>query len=215
MQKETSIPRILVMASGEGTNFQALVREIEAKHLPVKIVAFVSNNPQANALNIAQKANIEHYVFPLKSYKDRPQQEKQILDLASELKVDWIFLAGYMKILSPEFVQEFHKFTGSPYRIINIHPSLLPKYPGPKSYEKAFHDDCSDNGITIHFVDEGVDTGPAIIQEKFPRYKEDTLNDFIARGKSLEHKTYSKVLRDLALGQLKPVVTEGPYDNRK
>jgi phosphoribosylglycinamide formyltransferase-1 len=121
----------------------------------------------------------------------RKEHEERMMTLLVEHGIHYIFLAGFMRILSPIFVSRFRK------RLINIHPSLLPKFPGLHAYEQAFMANDSQSGITVHFVDEGVDTGPIIEQISFPRLDTDSIADFIARGKSLEWTIYPEVLKRL------------------
>jgi phosphoribosylglycinamide formyltransferase 1 len=129
-------------------------------------------------------------------------QEKLILEKLDQVEVDYLLLAGYMRILSPEFVERY------PYRIINIHPSKLPDFPGRDGYGDAFQAGVKESAITIHFVDAGVDTGPLIVQEKFPRNSSDRLEDFRQRGLAIEHQLYPKIMSMLARDQI-VVSTDG------
>jgi phosphoribosylglycinamide formyltransferase-1 len=130
------------------------------------------------------------------------RQESEILKLCHSLNIQWIFLAGYMRILTAHFLKSFHDKELNACRVINIHPSLLPEFPGKDGYGDAFHSGAQVSGISIHFVDEGVDTGPIILQGKFERQLNDTLEDFKKRGLQLEHQLYPQVLDNVLNGKI-------------
>ena len=128
------------------------------------------------------------------SINPRDQHEADILDAISGWQPEWIFLAGYMRILSANFLRSFQDPVTRRYRVVNIHPSLLPDFPGMDAYRRAFESGVPEGGVTVHLVDEGVDTGPVLAQESFPRMADDDLASFVTRGQSVEHRLYVDVL---------------------
>jgi phosphoribosylglycinamide formyltransferase-1 len=185
--------RVAILASGNGSNAQALMEHAQALS-NLEVVCVISDKVEAKVLTRAKNFNI-----PAKAIiknRSKREHEEAIASTLKELEVNWIFLAGYMRLFSDYFVGNFKN------KIINIHPSLLPEYPGLEAYERAFADEKDFSGITIHYVDEGMDTGKPIIQEKFIKLKTDTIESFKARGLELEHKMYKKVLEKVANHEL-------------
>lgn len=183
---------IAVLASGEGSNAIALIQE--SNNLEnTKISKLVVDRLNAPVIEKTQKLfpEVEIIVVPKDDKMNREEHEKLILNHLED--IDWIFLAGYKRILSTKFIQEF------PRKIVNIHPSLLPNYPGLNAYERAYEDKAKRFGITVHFVDEGMDTGPIIAQKELkPPHENETVGDFVSRGKEHEWELYRSVLSDLA-----------------
>ena len=178
---------IAVMASGEGSNALALIDESK-KLLDVNISKIIVDNPNAAIINRA--GNTPVIIEAKKKDESRSDHEKRILKHLGD--VDWIFLAGYRRLLSRNFVNTFKR------RIINIHPSLLPKYPGLNAYEQMFNSNDLRCGASVHFVDEGMDTGPIIAQTTYePPRSNETLGDFVARGKTHEWQLYRQVIKEL------------------
>ena len=196
--------RVAIMASGTGSNAKALLQE-ELGLTDVSIDLIISDKPQAGVLEIAKSFSKNAIVIDKKGLS-KEEHESKILEELYAAKIDWVFLAGYMRILSSGFIQNFYDDKIGQSRIINIHPSLLPLYRGLNAYEKAFEDKSKNTGITIHFVDSGMDTGKIIIQEKFQYNFQKGLEGFKKAGLSLEHKIYPQILRSLpelhAKGQL-------------
>ncbi len=187
---------IALMASGSGTNALNLIEA--AKKFPnVRIACLIVDtldSPLPDAVRVKYPMLPVYRILPmggLKGIDRRVDHEKRVLHTLTNHEVNYIFLAGYMRILGHLLLDTFRN------RIVNIHPSLLPLYPGVESYKRAFEDKVSESGVTIHLVDAGVDTGPIIMQEKFPRLETDTLADFIQRGKDIEWKLYPKILEKL------------------
>jgi len=150
--------RIAVLASGSGTNLQAILDQLHAGEEGIEVVGVASDKPEAKALERARKAGVETGVFPVSDYEDREQRDRAIGDWLEEREVDLVVLAGYMQLLSPAFVQRFRA------RIINVHPALLPAFPGLEAVQQALDHGSKVTGVTVHFVDEGVDSGPFIFQ---------------------------------------------------
>lgn len=152
--------------------------------------------------------DVPHVCIPLVRNKsntrteDKAAHEAAIYEWMNSKNVDWVFLAGYMRILSADFIKKFHDPNLGVSRILNIHPSLLPSFPGKNAYEQAFQAGVKSSGVTVHFVDPGVDTGPPIIQESFPRFEQDTLEDFEKRGLEVEYRLYRKAMDMVSKGRL-------------
>jgi len=187
---------VAIFASGEGSNAQNLWRVASKAGYPVR--GLICDRQDAGVIKLAEQDNIPFVVIDKKGY----HKNKAIFEAAiqSQLKgwgVNWIFLAGYMTILGSDFLKNYYSYSSQRFQVINIHPSLLPKYPGIKSYQNAFADKVDIHGVTVHYVDEGVDTGPIIAQQSFSRKPEWTLEEFVSHGKSIEHKLYAKVFLNL------------------
>ena len=146
-----------MLASGTGTNLQAILDTVHGRD-GVEVVCVGSNNPEARALERARRAGIETAVFEREDHEDREGHDRAIGDWLAEREVDLIVLAGYMELLSPSFVERFRN------RVINVHPALLPSFPGLDAIEQALQHGVRVTGVTVHFVDEGVDSGPIILQ---------------------------------------------------
>lgn len=178
---ERAMFKILILASGEGSNAMNLIQYYQSSDR-VNIEMLISDRKQAPVLVKAEKENINATYL---SYDD--EFYSKLLQVVIDKKIDYIILAGFMRIIPQSFLNEFSQ-------IINIHPSFLPAYPGLNAYERCFKSSDSSGGVTIHWVDEGVDTGKIILQEKLEKKEAETLEGFILRGKKLEHKLYPKAL---------------------
>lgn len=180
--------RIAVLVSGGGTNLQAVIDGVEDGSIrDAKVVRVISSNPDAYALERARKHNIEATVIGKSNYPDGGERTKAIIAALDEAETDLVILAGYMSILDPGLIEAYRG------RIINIHPSLIPKFCGAGFYGKRVHEAVlaageKESGATVHYVDEGVDTGPVIIQEKVPVIAGDTAESLAARVLETEHK---------------------------
>ena len=171
-----------VLVSGEGTNLQAL---IDAE-LPIAAVA--SNRTDAAALGRADQAGIPNRVFALDDYADRAARDRELADWLQLRGVDLVVLAGYMHLLTPVFLERF------PERIVNVHPSLLPEFPGTHPIDDALAAGVETTGVTVHYVDEGIDSGPVIRQEPVAVEPRDTLE---SRIHAVEHRLLPEVVREL------------------
>ncbi len=174
-----------VLVSGEGTNLQALIDE----NLPV--VAVASNTPNVRALDRARAARIATAVFPLEDYPTRVDRDLAMADWLQEYSVSLVVCAGYLHLLTPPFLERF------PGRVVNTHSALLPDFPGPHPVEDALAAGARESGVTVHFVDEGVDTGPIIAQERVPVVPGDTPERLRARIQRVEHELLPRVVRSL------------------
>jgi phosphoribosylglycinamide formyltransferase-1 len=150
---------IVVLVSGEGSNLQALVDSLHGNE--IEIVGVASNRADARGLERARAAGIETAVFPKEDYADREQRDAALADWVDAHEARIVVLAGFMEILTPVFIRRF------PNRIVNVHPTLLPSFAGVRSIEQTFEYGVKVSGVTVHFVDEGVDSGPIILQRSF------------------------------------------------
>ena len=182
------LPRIAILISGTGTNMEALVKACISGELPAQVSFVGSDRLGAKGLDTARALGMSTRVFFYK--KDgRASAEDAIADAVNETNTDWIILAGFMRILSPDFVRRF------PGRIINIHPALLPEFPGAHAIKDAWDAGAAATGVTIHIVDEQVDHGPILAQEKVDIAENDTMETLENRIHETEHKIYKATLK--------------------
>lgn len=174
-----------VLVSGEGTNLQALVEA----GLPV--VAVASNKPDARALARARAAGVATASFALEDYRDRAARDAAMADWLAGRGVELVVLAGFMQLLTPTFLERF------PERIVNVHPSLLPAFPGAHAVEEQLAAGVAESGATVHLVDEGVDSGPILRQERVPVVADDTPATLHERIKQVEHRLLPQVVGEL------------------
>lgn len=186
--------RLAVFVSGSGTNLQAI---IDAKIQNVEIALVLSNNPGAYALDRAKKHGIPVEIVDHRDYSLREEFEREILMRLVPYNIDLIALAGFMRILSPFFIISYKN------RIINLHPALLPSFPGTHAAKQALDYGVKFTGCTVHFVDEGVDTGPIILQAVVPIYDTDTEDSLLERIHKEEYRIYPEAIRVFAEGRLK------------
>ena len=191
--------KIVVFASGSGSNAEALARWALQNPSQVVVVGLLTDNPQAGVVQRAMDLKIPLKIVQKSDAKNsRKYHEQKILQAIFDWQPDWIFLAGYMRILSKSFLENFMDHASGHSRVVNIHPSLLPEFPGVDAYRRAFDAGVSHGGITVHIVDEGMDTGPILAQERFPRLPDDDLGSFQSRGQAVEHRIYVQVLAGVA-----------------
>ncbi len=182
--------RIAIFISGRGSNMEAIARQVQDGILKdvCEIALVFSNKPQAKGLEIAKKFGLPVAAIPSKG-KSREAFEREVLELLQPYRIDYVVLAGFMRILSPLFIRAFKN------RIINIHPADTRLFQGVGGYEWAFENKLPSTKITVHFVDEGVDTGPIIAQREVDLRGADTLEEVERRGLAAEHEFYSQALR--------------------
>lgn len=183
--------KIAVFASGSGSNFQAIVDAVETGRLDAKIELLVCDKIGAFVVERAEKYRIQQFVFSPKSFVGKAEYEKAILEKLNELKVDFIVLAGYMRLIGPTLLADFEG------RIVNIHPSLLPAFPGKDAIGQALEADVKESGVTVHFVDAGMDTGPIIAQKSVEISPGETRESLQAKIHEVEHQLYPRVLQEL------------------
>ncbi|MCH8858694.1 MAG: phosphoribosylglycinamide formyltransferase [Proteobacteria bacterium] len=193
--------RVAVFVSGGGTNLQALIDAAEAGDLSIDIAAVISNKPNAKALERAREHGIPALSVPSKGLT-REAHETAVQETLEPLQQDLCVFAGYMRLVSGDFIRYCHNRTKDLPGIINIHPAMLPAFPGVDGYGDAYRYGVKASGITVHFIDEGTDTGPIILQESFPRLPQDTLEDFRARGLAIEHAVLPRAIQYYAEDRL-------------
>lgn len=188
--------RLAVLASGSGTNLQALINHCLAGTLSAQIVLVFSNNPAAGALERAQQAGIPTRCIDHRQFSDREDYDRQVVAVLRETGVELVVLAGYMRIVSDVVLEAF------PHRVVNIHPALLPAFPGLHVQRKALESGVRMAGCTVHFVDSGVDTGPIILQAAVPIYSADDEQSLSARILEQEHRIYPQAIQWIAEGRV-------------
>ncbi|MCB0271487.1 MAG: phosphoribosylglycinamide formyltransferase [Bdellovibrionales bacterium] len=180
---------VAIFLSGQGTNFESLAQACESGELHANVSVVFSNQTNAPGLVRASQRNIPTICIP--HFSPRSAFEQKILDALGPYPVDWIVLCGYMRILSSHFLSQY------PSRVINIHPSLLPAYPGIGAIKRAFEAKEKRIGVTVHYVDAGVDTGEVIMQETIEVLPSDTLQSVEEKVHKLEHRVYKKAIASL------------------
>lgn len=184
--------RLAVLLSGRGSNFQAIDQAIRRGELDAEIVTVISNRPDAPGIARAREQGYGAHVVDHKAFPSRAAHEEAVLRLLDDARPDYIVLAGYMRLLSPSFVDRWRN------RILNIHPSLLPAFPGVDAQAQALKAGVKTSGCTVHFVDENLDAGPVIVQREVPVLPDDTVESLSERILAEEHKAYVEALRKLA-----------------
>ena len=194
--------RLSVFASGSGTNFQAILDSISSGLLDAEPALFLSDNPDAYAIERAHRANVPTVVIKRKDFPDKDSYVKAMLSALDESNSDFIALAGYMKLVPAEVVDSFRN------RITNIHPALIPSFCGKGFYGMRVHravieQGCKVSGVTVHLVDERYDTGPIIAQRCVPVYSDDTPDKLAERIHPVEHRLYPRVLQLFSVGAIR------------
>jgi len=182
---------IVILASGNGSNFEAIVRKLRVWKCEIEVRALVTDNKKAYAIKRAMKLKIPTIVLNYRDFKSKDEFNNRLLSELMVLNPDLIVLAGYMRILPPKIVKAFGN------RIVNIHPSLLPAFPGLHAIERAFMSGVKYAGITIHYVDEGIDTGKIIEQRCIRIRDNETLESLEKRIHRLEHYYYPRIIKRL------------------
>jgi phosphoribosylglycinamide formyltransferase 1 len=187
---------IAVLVSGEGTNLQALLDTVHGREA-IEIVAVAASRPDAGGLARAQRAGVETGVFAIADYDGRAERDQALADWLDERRPDLLVLAGFMEVLTPEFIR---RFAG---RMINVHPALLPAFPGVRAIEQALEYGVKVGGVTVHFVDEGVDTGPVLLQEAFDLPYHRDIAAIEERVHQIEHRLLPRAVRLIAQGRVR------------
>jgi phosphoribosylglycinamide formyltransferase 1 len=185
-----------ILLSGRGSNFEAIAGNIDAGRLAAKIAIVISNRADAGGIETARHRGLDALVIPSKGRRHE-EHDRDVVAALRRASVDLVILAGYMRLLSPWFIQQF------PQRILNIHPSLLPAFPGLEAQKQAFDYGAQISGCTVHFVDEHLDHGPIIVQRAVPVLPDDDEHTLAARILEQEHKAYTEAIR---------IVIEGNYE---
>ena len=182
--------KLAILASGSGSNAEAIMKWAQHSDL-AEVVCVLSDRREARVLERAASFNVPALSVRKKKNESREDFDQKLIVRLADYNPDWIVLAGYMKLLTPKFL---HVFSG---KVVNIHPSLLPLFPGVDGYGEAFRADVLESGCTIHYVDEGMDTGEIIAQKSFPKIPGETFLEFKNRGLLIENAFYPEILEKL------------------
>ena len=210
-----------ILISGSGTNLQAIIDNVESKYIPAEISVVISNNPNAYGLIRAKNKNIPTAVINHREYSSREDFEKKLIEVLDSYNIDFVILAGFMRILTKFFINHYKN------RILNIHPALLPSFPGVDAQKQAFDYGVKFSGCTVHFVTEEVDHGPIVIQAVVPVLQNDTVESLRKRILEKEHIIFplaikmlvenrliirgNKVIWDSEIENLKDIYIINPY----
>jgi phosphoribosylglycinamide formyltransferase 1 len=185
--------RLGILLSGRGSNFEAIADSIDLRRLEAEIAVVISNREQARGLELARERGLNAVCIPSKGL-DRSTYDRMLIDELRRSRVDLVCLAGFLRLLSAEFIEAF------PQRVLNIHPSLLPAFPGLDAQHQAFEHGVKIAGCTVHFVDEHLDSGPIIVQGAVPVLDEDTADTLSARILKEEHRLYTQAIAIVLAG---------------
>ena len=188
--------RLGILLSGRGSNFEAIADQVAAGRIPAEIAVVISNRPEARGLDVARQRGLNAVCIPSKG-SDRETYDRLLIRELEANQVDLVCLAGFMRLLSATFVRAF------PQRILNIHPSLLPAFPGLDAQKQALEHGVKITGCTVHLVDEFLDAGPVILQTAVPVLDEDTVESLSARILTQEHVIYSEAIRIMLGGRFR------------
>lgn len=187
---------LAILLSGNGTNLQAIIDSIDSGQLKADIKIVISNNKDAFGLERAKINSIKNLCIDHKDFADRESFDERLLEEVKQEKIDFIVLAGFMRILGTNFIRNF------PNKILNIHPSLLPKYPGLNTHKKVLENKDKEHGVTVHLVDEGLDSGPIIGSMKLKVIDGEKESDLERRIHKIEHYIYPKILSEFQEGKI-------------
>ena len=187
---------LAILLSGNGTNLQAIIDSIDSGQLKADIKIVISNNKDAFGLERAKINSIKNLCIDHKDFADRESFDERLLEEVKQEKIDFIVLAGFMRILGTNFIRNF------PNKILNIHPSLLPKYPGLNTHKKVLENKDKEHGVTVHLVDEGLDSGPIIGSMKLKVIDGEKESDLVRRIHKMEHYIYPKILSEFQEGKI-------------
>lgn len=177
-----------MLASGQGTNLEAILKAVDSGEIAGRVEMVISDRQAARALEIARRRRIKALFLNPVDYRDRNTYDAAVVEQLNSAAIDLVVLAGFMRLLSADFVRQF------PLRIMNIHPSLLPAFPGGNGVEQALAYGVKVTGCTVHFVDEGLDSGPVILQEAVPVFADDTVETLHQRIHAVEYRLYPRAI---------------------
>jgi phosphoribosylglycinamide formyltransferase-1 len=200
-------PKIVVLISGSGSNLQAIIDALANEEFEAEIAAVISNKPDVLGLERAQKAGIPTSVISHQDFPERPAFDARLMREIEKHQPDLLILAGFMRILTPDFVRRYEG------RLLNIHPSLLPKYPGLHTHKRALEAGDAEHGVTVHFVTAELDSGPNIIQAKVKTYQGDTPETLAGRVLTQEHIIYPIAIKWFVEGRLQMHDQKAYLDN--
>ena len=188
--------KIVVLISGSGSNLQAIIDKCKSKYIQAEIICVISNNPIAFGLERAKSAGIKTLIINHKEYQSRDLFDKDLYKILKDQNADLIVLAGFMRILTEKITKNFYG------KIINIHPSLLPKYPGLNTHQQVIDNKDAIHGITIHYVSSELDGGPIIAQGELMTSQNDDIDNLIERIHKLEHELYPEIIKYICDNQI-------------
>ena len=199
--------KIVVLISGSGSNLQAIIDNCKSKYIHAEIVCVISNNPKAYGLERAKSAGIKTLVIDHKEYQSRNLFDNDLYKVLKDQNADLIVLAGFMRILTEKITKNFYG------QIINIHPSLLPKYPGLNTHQQVIDNKDMTHGITIHYVSSQLDGGPIIAQGEIMTSEDDDIDNLIERIHRLEHELYPEIIKYICDNQINIYLNEVIFKN--
>ncbi|MBB1078812.1 phosphoribosylglycinamide formyltransferase [Limosilactobacillus sp. STM2_1] len=180
--------RVAILASGNGTNFEVLAKHFQSGDIPGELALLFCNHPDAPVMKRAQRLDVPAESFTVKSCGGKQEYEEKLLAVLQKYQIDFIALAGYLRVIGPTILRQYD------HRIVNLHPAWLPEYPGLHSIERAFADHRSETGVTVHYIDAGLDSGPIIAQRRVPILATDTVETLENRVHETEHHLYPEAL---------------------
>lgn len=183
--------RVAIFASGNGTNFEVLAKHFQSGDIPGQLSLLFCNHPDAPVMKRAQRLGVTAESFTVKSCGGKEEYEAQLLRLLQKYQIDFIALAGYLRVVGPTILKQYE------HRIVNLHPAWLPEYPGLHSIEWAFNDRRKQTGVTVHYIDAGLDSGPIIAQRHVPILANDTVATLEARVHETEHQLYPEAVKQV------------------
>lgn len=181
--------KVAILASGNGTNFEELAKQFQHQQLPGELTLLFCNHPTAKVMKRAARFHIPGFSWTVKEAGGKQAYEQRLLQLLKDHGIEFIVLAGYLRVVGPTLLNEYEG------RIVNLHPAWLPEYPGLHSIERAYYDHRRQTGVTVHFIDAGLDSGPIIMQERVPIYPTDRLEDLETRVHQTEHRLYPQAIK--------------------
>lgn len=181
--------RVAIFASGNGTNFEVLAKQFQDQTIPGDLFLMFCDHPDAKVVERAHRFKVPVETFTVKECGGKQAYEERILKVLQDYQIDFIALAGYMRVVGPTILDHYD------HRIVNLHPAWLPEYPGLHSIERAFADHRDQTGVTVHYIDAGLDSGPIIAQRHVPILADDTLDSLESRVHEVEHQLYPQVLK--------------------
>ncbi|KRL38575.1 phosphoribosylglycinamide formyltransferase [Liquorilactobacillus uvarum] len=185
--------KVAIFASGNGTNFEILAQKFENNELAGNLTLLFCDHPDAPVVKRAENHQVPVRSFTVKECGGKLPYEKKIMELLKEFHIDFIVLAGYLRVIGPTILQNYEK------KIVNLHPAYLPEYPGLHSIERALSDHRTQTGVTVHYVDDGLDSGPIIEQQRVPILATDSLETLEQRVHECEHQLYPQVVKEILL----------------
>lgn len=183
--------RVAIFASGNGTNFEIFADLFEKKELQGELALLFCDHPDAYVVERAKKHHVTFETFTVKESGGKKKYEEKIAKLLKSYKIDFIILAGYLRVIGASILDNYEG------RIVNLHPAYLPEYPGLHSIERAFEDHKKQTGVTVHYIDSGLDSGPIIAQKRIPIFEDDTVESLEARIHACEHQLYPQVVKSI------------------